>query len=83
VFAPRLAQQIGGQVDKPAHQALSDRELEVMLLMARGKRIKDIAGELSLSIKTVSTHRQHILQKLKLSNNAEMIRYALKNRLVD
>ena len=82
-FAPRLAQQIGGHVDKPAHQTLSDRELEVMLLIARGKRIKDIAGELSLSIKTISTHRQHILLKLNFSNNAEIIRYALKNRLVD
>jgi len=82
-FAPRLARQIGGHTDKPGHETLSDRELEVMLLMARGKRVKDIAGELSLSVKTISTHRQHILRKLKLTNNAEIIRYALRNRLVD
>ncbi len=82
-FAPRLARQIGGHTDKPVHETLSDRELEVMLLMARGKRVKDIAGELSLSVKTISTHRQHILRKLKLTNNAEIIRYALRNRLVD
>ena len=82
-FAPRLARQIGGHTDKPVHETLSDRELEVMLLMARGKRVKDIAGELSLSVKTISTHRQHILRKLKLTNNAEIIRYALLNQLVD
>jgi len=82
-FAPRLARQIGGHTDQPVHEALSDRELEVMLLMARGKRVKDIAGELSLSVKTISTHRQHILRKLKLTNNAEIIRYALLNQLVD
>src|SRR5881396_1629435 len=76
-FAPRLARQIGGHMHKPVHEALSDRELEVMLLMALGKRVKDIASELSLSVKTISTHRQHILQKLKLTNNAEIIRYAL------
>ena len=82
-FAPRLARQIGGHTNKLVHEALSDRELEVMLLMARGKRVKDIAGELSLSVKTISTHRQHILRKLKLTNNAEIIHYALRNRLVD
>jgi len=61
---------------------LSDREVTVMRMMASGVTPRDIAQQLSLSIKTVSTYRSRILQKLTLSNNAQLIAYAVKNGLV-
>lgn len=69
-------------VDYP-HQLLSDREYEVFLMIASGKTVSQIAAELSLSTKTISTHRAHILRKTKLKNNAEITLYAIKHKLVD
>ncbi len=65
------------------HEALSDREFQVFRLIAEGKGVSDIAALLSLSVKTVSTHKANILQKMGLENTGELIRYALANRLVD
>lgn len=61
---------------------LTARELEVLILFAEGKSTKEIADEIFVSIKTVGTHRQHILEKLKLNNTADMVKYAIRNGLV-
>jgi len=67
----------------PRHNALSDREMQVMRMLASGKTVTEIADELSLSVKTISTYRFRILEKLQVRNNAELARYAFENRLVD
>jgi two-component system invasion response regulator UvrY len=64
-----------------AHERLSDRELQVLLLIASGKTVSEIAAQLFLSVKTVSTHRAHILQKMGLRNNAELMHYAMRHAL--
>lgn len=63
-------------------EILSDREYEIFLLIAQGKTVSEIAEILSLSVKTVSTHRTHILEKTKLKNNAEIVMYAVRNKLL-
>ena len=68
---------------RPRHEALSDREFQVMQLMASGKTLTEIAEELSLSTKTVSTYRTRLLHKMNLETNAEIIRYALENGLIE
>jgi DNA-binding NarL/FixJ family response regulator len=68
--------------DRPIHQRLSDREYQVFCMIARGKTVGDIANELFLSVKTVSTHRVHILEKMRMKNNAELTNYAIKYNLV-
>jgi two-component system invasion response regulator UvrY len=83
---PSLAEKLGeealsGHPGLP-HERLTNREHEVMTLIASGKPVSQIAADLNLSVKTVSTHRAHILEKMKLRNNSELIRYALKNGLV-
>jgi two-component system invasion response regulator UvrY len=65
------------------HEALSHREYQVMRMIAAGKAQIEIAQELSLSVRTVSTYRARVLEKMKLKTNAELIRYALQNKLVD
>jgi DNA-binding NarL/FixJ family response regulator len=72
---------INGNAD-PTHEILSDREYQVMLLLAQGNPVSQIAEQLSLSVKTVSTYRSRILTKLKLSNNLELMRYALEHGLL-
>ena len=69
--------------EKPLHEMLSDREYQVMLMIASGKAIREIAKELFLSISTVSTYRARIFEKMNMKSNAELIRYALKRRLID
>ena len=69
--------------EKPVHDLLSDREFQVMVMMASGKTLSEIGENLALSIKTVSTYRKRILTKLNLKNNAELIHFALKNKLVE
>jgi two-component system invasion response regulator UvrY len=68
---------------KSPHETLSDREYQVMCLIAAGKRVKEIAEELCLSIKTISTYRSRILEKMDMKNNAELTHYAIKEGLVD
>ncbi|MBN2280059.1 MAG: response regulator transcription factor [Candidatus Marinimicrobia bacterium] len=65
------------------HESLSDREFEIMQLIAKGKTVSQIADMLCLSVKTVSTHRHHILEKLQVENNAQIICYALRHDLVE
>ena len=86
-ISPSLAETIAfnlasGGEGKP-HDALSDREYQVLCMIGSGKTVRQIADELMLSSKTVSTYRQRLLEKMKMSSNAELIRYALQNRLVD
>ena len=69
--------------DKAAHELLSDREYQVMRMIASGQKLKDIANELSLSLSAVSTHRTRILRKMNMKSNADIIRYALKEGLVE
>lgn len=69
--------------EKPPHQALSDREFEVLRLIASGMTVTEIAGKLSLSVKTVSTYRSRILQKMDMKHNAELTHYAIKYGLVE
>ena len=82
-LAEKLAAELGGEVEQEPHETLSDREYQVMCLLASGKSVTEIATELSLSIKTVSTYRTRILDKLNLENTAQIIRYALKRGLVE
>lgn len=83
-IAERLATEVAGGIEKGEvlHEALSDREFQVMCLIGSGKRITDIAGELSLSVKTIWTYRSRILEKMGLRNNAEIIRYAIEKDLI-
>lgn len=67
----------------PLHATLSDREFQIFQLIASGKSVSDIAERLNLSVKTVSTHKANVLQKMNMSTQAELIRYALTHRLVD
>jgi DNA-binding NarL/FixJ family response regulator len=62
---------------------LSDREHQVLIMIASGKTVGEIAEELALSVKTISTYRTRILEKMNMRTNAELTHYALKNRLVD
>jgi DNA-binding NarL/FixJ family response regulator len=72
----------GGAAGLP-HESLSDREFEVFRLLVAGDAVTDIAGKLNLSVKTVSTHKANLMQKLGLANQTELVRYALKNGLAD
>jgi DNA-binding NarL/FixJ family response regulator len=82
-LAEKLVFDIERGTDRPPHEALSDREFEVMKLIASGKKVTEIAVILSLSDKTISTYRARILQKLRMKTNAELTRYAIQNELVD
>jgi len=79
----RLAQEVAGGGDKPLHERLSDREYQIMWMLSSGKTVHDIAQQLFLSPNTISTYRARILRKMNLKNNAEMMRYAITNQLVD
>jgi DNA-binding NarL/FixJ family response regulator len=82
-LAEKLAVDLRGGADTPLHELLSDREFQVLRMIASGRSVKDIAEELSLSVKTVSTYRARILEKSGMKTNAELIRYALQSQLVD
>lgn len=81
-LAEKLAFELGANLKKPLFQTLSDREYEIMCMIARGKRLNDIAKELSISVKTVSSYRSRILQKLDLKSNTELALYTIENKLV-
>lgn len=82
-LAQKLAGMLGGELEHSLHEALSNRELEVLRAIATGRPLKGIAGDLGLSEKTVSTYRARLAHKLGLPTNAELVRYALQHRLVD
>ena len=81
--AEKLADHLVGNVEGPLHDGLSDREYQVMRMIAAGKPTRHIAEELALSVKTVSTYRARILEKMRLRNNAELMQYVVTNRLLD
>jgi two-component system invasion response regulator UvrY len=80
--AQMLVDNLATPTNEALHDALSERELQTLLKIASGKRLSDIAEELMLSPKTVSVYRSRVLEKLKLSNNAELTVYAIRNGLV-
>lgn len=86
-ISPALAQELANHInedhDAALHEKLSDREYQTMTMIASGKTVSDIAGELALSVKTISMYRARLLQKMKLRHNAEITHYAIKNKLVD
>lgn len=82
-LAERLAIGTEEQSEEPLHKSLSDREYQVMCLIASGITVKEIAEALSLSVKTISTHRVRILRKMHMKNNAHLTHYAIKQGLVD
>ena len=81
-FAEKLATDLAPDAEKPLHESLSDREYRVMWLLASGKQINQIAAEMFLSPSTISTYRARILKKLKLTDNAGLVRYAVKQQLI-
>ena len=81
-LAEKLAADLNKRDEQPAHDKLSDREYQVMVMLASGKSTGEIARQLLLSLPTISTYRSRILQKINLKNNAELIHYAIKNNLV-
>jgi DNA-binding NarL/FixJ family response regulator len=80
-LAETLVVNLGDETGKPLHEKLSEREYQILCLIASGKTGKEIAAELSLSAKTVSTYRTRILEKMDLKNNAELTLYAVQNGL--
>jgi len=69
--------------ERPLHENLSDREFQIMLMIAKGQALKTIAEELHLSEKTISVYRTRLLKKMKMHNNVEIANYALKNKFID
>jgi two-component system invasion response regulator UvrY len=82
-LAEKLVFELEVDVRKLPHETLSDREYQVMCMIGSGKTVKEIAETLSLSVKTISTHRANILNKMKMENNAQLTYYAIKNTLVE
>jgi len=82
-LAEKLATYLAGDTQKPPQELLSDREFQVLRLIASGKIVSEIAKELSLSVKTISTYRTRILEKMGLRNNAELMHYAMQHQLVE
>ena len=81
-LAEKLASRVRKDITLTPHETLSDREYEIMCLIASGKTVTEIAGELSLSPKTISTYRARILEKLGVRNSAEIVQYATQNNLL-
>ena len=82
-LAEKLILDFESDIDRLPHELLSDREFEVLCMIASGKTVSQIAEELCLSVKTVSTHRVRILEKMRMKNNAELTNYAIKHELID
>jgi DNA-binding NarL/FixJ family response regulator len=81
--AEELARSAMPHAEGLPHSALSDREYQVFQLLVAGKSVSDIAAELILSVKTVSTHKAHVFEKMRLANQAELIHYPIRHRLAD
>jgi two-component system, NarL family, invasion response regulator UvrY len=82
-LAEKIAFALGDDTPGQPHETLSDREYQVLRLIGAGKTVSRIADELALSVKTVSTYRSRILEKMHMQNNAELIHYAIQNHLVE
>lgn len=81
--AERLALWVDSGAEKPLHETLSAREFQIFRLLASGRSVSRAADEVSLSVKTVSTYRTRILEKMNLKSNAELTLYAVRNRLIE
>jgi DNA-binding NarL/FixJ family response regulator len=82
-LAEKLAFELGEMADKPPHELLSDREYQVLCLLASSRGIKEIAAELGLSAPTIATYRSRVMTKLNLSSTVDLVRYALAHKLVE
>lgn len=82
-LAEKLAFNLEADTERPPHEELSDREYQVLCLIAAGKTVRQISEELYLSMSTVNTYRARILQKMNMKTDAELIRYAIQNQLID
>jgi two-component system invasion response regulator UvrY len=82
-LAEKLVLDLNADPNRPMHEGLSAREFEILVMLGSGKTVGQIAEEIHLSVTTVSTYRARILEKMKMSTNAELMRYAFRNRLVD
>ena len=82
-LAEQLAADLVSNFDRPLHHTLSDREYEVLCMIAAGRTVKEMAEKLSLSQKTISTYRSRILEKMRMSHNGELTAYAVRQGLVD
>ncbi|MBI5021970.1 MAG: response regulator transcription factor [Ignavibacteriales bacterium] len=80
-LAERLASELDDWTEKPSHERLSNREYQIMIMLASGKPTGSIANELSLSAKTISTYRARILEKMKMKSNADIIHYVIEHKL--
>ena len=80
--AELLAEGLGGDVNKLPHEQLSEREFQVFLRLAKGETISHMADSMALSVKTVSTYRTRVMEKMRLSSNSDLTYYALKNGLI-
>jgi two-component system, NarL family, invasion response regulator UvrY len=80
-LAEKMAFDLTGPSDKGSHESLSDREYRVLCMIGEGKSVSQIAEELFISVKTISTYRTRILEKMNLSTTADLIRYAVENNL--
>jgi two-component system invasion response regulator UvrY len=78
-----LASLVAGEAEGAPHERLSDQEFEVFKMLASGRTVSQVAQELALSVKTVSTHRTRILKKMEMNTNAELTHYAVKNHIVE
>ena len=78
-----LAADLDRDFSRPLHECLSDREYDVMLRIASGKTVGEIAEEIHLSVKTISTYRARVLEKMRMKNNAELTQYGVREKLVD
>ncbi len=82
-LAEKIALSWDTETSRPLHEALSDREYQVLCLIASGRTVKEISRLLSLSVKTVSTHRSRILKKMDMRNNSQLTHYAIKHNLIE
>jgi len=82
-LAEKMAEYLDTDFSRPPHERLSNREFLVLRLIASGKTVSQIAEELSLSVKTISTYRARILEKMVMTSNAELTHYAIQNKLVE
>jgi two-component system, NarL family, invasion response regulator UvrY len=82
MLAELLAVNVKGDAERPPHEMLSDREYQVLCLIASGKTVSQIAAEVGLSVTTISTYRGRILEKMEMKTNAELTHYAISNHLV-
>jgi DNA-binding NarL/FixJ family response regulator len=82
-LADKLVARLDEPIDKPLHELLSDREHEVLRMIAAGVPLTEIADRLYISVKTVSTYRARIMEKMKMNSNAELTRYAITSHLID